>query len=237
MRIVGWNCQGGLKKKWAALLRLEPDIAVISEAAPKALMELPAGAGMAMWAGDATKCVAIVPFNSWQLEPCGVEITETYFVPAIATKGDRSINLVGVWVKSANSYVEPTLRALSSLSAFMRTENTIVIGDFNQSVNFDKGRSAGRRFQDVLEVFRTFEMRSAWHHHRDERHGSESVPTHRFRRHSHEPFHIDYAFVPSRLNVKQIEIDDFDQGVMSGLSDHAPIILDLEVPQMLKLSA
>jgi hypothetical protein len=116
MRLVAWNCADAFRRKTGHLLRLSPDIAVISEARKECLDALDGSSTSAIWAGDGgAKGLAIVGFNGWRITSCETMISERWFLPAIAERGPAQVQIVGVWVKPANGYVAPTI-ALSRQS-------------------------------------------------------------------------------------------------------------------------
>jgi hypothetical protein len=178
MKMVAWNCNGAFRKKIDALLQLAPDIAVVPEALQTCLTALNGRANSSVWAGSTnSKGLAVCSFNGWELKKAGPEVSENWFVPAIASKGNLAIQVVGVWVKPASGYVRPTLNALKALEKFAAAGPTIFLGDFNQNVVFDKAKEPGARFADVVDVFERLQMVSAWHGWRGEPHGAESRPT------------------------------------------------------------
>jgi hypothetical protein len=227
MRLVAWNCRRGFWGKHEALFQLKPDIAIIPEASQSCLDALECLTTSRVWVGaNKWDGVAIISFNGWQLTRAELPVAESWFVPVIASKADVAVQVVGVWVKKRIDYVKPTLRALEALQEFIIASPTFVLGDFNQSVNFDKGCGPGRRFQDVLSAFDKMKMGSAWHACRGEVHGVESRPTFHLNHKAHLPFHIDYAFVPRNyVSVTDVQIGKFDDYV--AWSDHLPLTLDV----------
>jgi hypothetical protein len=152
MRFVAWNCVHAFRRKTGHLLRLSPDIAVISEARKECLDALDGSSTSTVWAGDQrAKGLAIVGFNGWRIASCETLRAEQWFLPTIAQRGATKVQIVGVWVKPAKGYVAPTLRALQTLQGFIAGAPTIVAGDFNQSVRFDRRRGPGWRGCRYLE--------------------------------------------------------------------------------------
>jgi hypothetical protein len=232
MRLVAWNCNGGFRKKIDTLLFLNPDIAVIPEALQTCLAELDKKATSSVWAGNAgSKGIAIIGFHGWQLTRIEIDVSDEWFVPVIATNGDTIVRVVGVWVKRADDgYVKPTRRALKSLREFISKEATFVVGDFNQNVQFDKGRGSGRRFQDVLTVFHELQMRSAWHAQSGDMHGAEGTPTLHWVWQANRAYHVDYAFVPNGLvQATRVSMGKFEDYVGTGISDHVPLTIDVDL--------
>jgi endonuclease/exonuclease/phosphatase family metal-dependent hydrolase len=236
MRLLAWNCNGGFRRKFDAVLRLEPDIAVVSEARQSCLSALDDVAPSAVWVGtEDLKGVAVIPFHGWTLERIGPAVSDEWFLPLVATMGDAVVQIIAVWVKRSDGYVNPTLRMLATLREFISARPTIVLGDFNQSIAFDKGRGPGRRFQDVIAAFAALHMKSAWHGHSGETHGAEGTPTLHWKWQADSPFHVDYAFVPDTLiSSTKVSIGKYEDYVAAKLSDHLPLIIDID---LLSLSA
>ncbi len=76
---------------------------------------------------------------------------------------------------------------------------------------------------------------SVYHEHSDEDYGSETRPTYFHRRRQAEAHHIDFCFVHRSLvpRVRGFEVGTYDRWVArrdrsAGLSDHVPLILDLD---------
>jgi hypothetical protein len=230
MRLVAWNCNGGFRKKIGALLDLAPDIAVISEVRQSCLSALDSAAASYVWAGKpGLKGVAIIGFHGWKLTKTEYEVSDHWFVPVVATKGDMSAHIIGVWVKrAADGYVKPTLRALQSFCDFIGAAPTFVLGDFNQSVRFDKGRGSGRRFVDVIAAFDELRMKSAWHASSGDAHGAEDSPTLHWKWQAESRYHVDFGFVPKN-SVFTTGIGKFEDYVSNRLSDHVPLTIDVEL--------
>jgi hypothetical protein len=116
MRLVAWNCADAFRHKTQRLLSLSPDIAVVSEARKECLDALDGSSTSTVWTGDrGAKGLAIVGFKGWRIASCETLISEQWFLPAIAERGAAKVQIVGVWVKPADGYVAPTLRALQTL--------------------------------------------------------------------------------------------------------------------------
>ena len=77
----------------------------------------------------------------------------------------------------------------------------------------------------VEKIRDEFGLISAYHSYHDEDYGAERTPTFFEHRHQHEPYHIDYCFVPKSWRIEKVEIGKFDD--WSGVSDHCPLIVDI----------
>jgi len=77
----------------------------------------------------------------------------------------------------------------------------------------------------------SFGLVSAYHAIRGEAHGAESEPTLYWRDRTKDgpTYHIDYVFLPSHLVGRaRIEIGSFETWCGAGLSDHVPVVVDLD---------
>ena len=122
MRFVAWNCNGGFRKKIDAVLNLNPDVAVVSEAKESCLAALDGNATSYVWAGKSgSKGIADHRLPRLETgEGRASTSPTTGSCPLVATKGNQKVPIVAVWVKRADDgYVKPTLRALRSLGEFI----------------------------------------------------------------------------------------------------------------------
>ncbi len=104
----------------------------------------------------------------------------------------------------------------------------LVAGDFNNNVRWDKGKKATNHAHIVAGLER-LGMASAYHVGRGEFHGKESSAT-LYRR--DRKYHVDYCFLPLEWcsHLREVEVGEFDAWAGHGLSDHVPLIVDLDVP-------
>jgi hypothetical protein len=228
-RFVSWNCRGAFHNKAAHIIALDPDIAVISEVTENAVATL--GDCTKLWIGGKSG-IAVIARNGWTIDDSGVRISETWFLPVTVHRGDDRVKLLAAWVvpsKKNGAYVPPTLSAVTQLREFLTGEDTLFMGDLNQNVIFDLGRSEARRFQTVLDDLGKLGLASLWHGFSHEAHGRERSPTyyHHFVR--EKPFHIDYAFGSASLakRVGNVVIGRYDDWVANRLSDHVPVVVDI----------
>jgi endonuclease/exonuclease/phosphatase family metal-dependent hydrolase len=104
-------------------------------------------------------------------------------------------------------------------------EPTVIIGDFNWNAIWDIKPSypLHGNLADVIEILTAKGIRSLYHEFFNEDFGMETKPTF-FMHHNHEkPYHIDYCFASSVLEVSSVEVGNFSDWVMR--SDHVPIIV------------
>jgi endonuclease/exonuclease/phosphatase family metal-dependent hydrolase len=148
-----------------------------------------------------------------------------------------SLNLVAVWAHHGlaplrNSTRGPTLRALATYREFLRERSSIVAGDFNNHVRWDRPGKAWSHSRAVA-AFGRLGLVSAYHAFEAVDQGSEWHPTFYWRTRSAlgpTTYHIDYAFIPrtSLAQLRSVQVGTWADWIGPGLSDHAPIIVDLE---------
>lgn len=243
MRIVAWNCNGGYHRKAAALMRLAPDIAVISECAQIHLLAERGLGGIdresCVWIGtNPNKGLAVFSFNGWRVSlNRGWQPTLHHIAP-VAVAGPARLALLAVWAQNASGGVNrkhqlgPLRRALSRYSGFLGAGPAIMAGDFNNNPVWDR---PGRRINHMAMVgkARRLGLESAYHRVTGEREGAESRPTlyWRDRRQDGPTYHIDYIFAPGALlDGARFSVGAFEDWCGNGLSDHVPVTLELSFP-------
>lgn len=227
LRLAVWNCSGGLPRKHSVLRHLQPDIAVVPEASEDFARGLPGASSL--WIGSkAARGLGVIALNGWIIEPLEAKLNERLFLPCVATRGTDRVQLIGVCAKKAADYVSPTLGTLQALEHFISEAPTILAGDFNASVSFERPVP----FRLVIDRLDRLGMASAWHRFRGETFGAETAPTFfmNWSDHPGKGFHIDYAFVPKSFILDGVRIGSHSEYAASGLSDHAPLTVDLHLP-------
>jgi len=108
-----------------------------------------------------------------------------------------------------------------------------VVGDFNSAPQWDKPKRP--KFANLIKRYSDVGLSSAYHRLTDEPFGTETRPTHWWRdREIDGPrLHIDYAFNPDTwAEFAALEVGGFEQWVAVAGSDHAPLILDIDLTRM-----
>jgi exodeoxyribonuclease-3 len=232
-----------LHRKFDAMLRLQPDIAVICECAePKRLQALAGSIGSGVntvWVGDnRNKGLAVFAFNGYAVHLAARFHATLRHVAPVRVTGPVEYNLLAVWAQNASGGVfrkhqlGPLRRALTKYRDFLIERPSIVAGDFNNSVYWHR---PGWRINHASAVA-TLEglgLASAYHALRGESQGQESVPTlyWRDRKKDGPTYNIDYVFLPAQwvTRVRQLAIGTFEDWCGAGLSDHVPIVVDVDL--------
>lgn len=242
VRLVAWNCNMALHRKLDALLSLRPDVAVISEcAAPEVLaargVDLNRFSG-ALWIGtNRHKGLGIFGFGEYAVRAAPeIGYRLRHILPA-HVEGPLPFNLLGVWALniqggfSRKHQIGPLRRALSRYHEFLTACPGIVAGDLNHNVIWDKPGWRNNHGATVAKMER-MGLVSAYHALSGEEQGCETTPTiyWRDRKIDGPTYHIDYIFLPRAWlpRVRDFQIGGFAEWCGSGLSDHVPLILELD---------
>lgn len=229
LRILSWNCAGNIASKVAVVAEPTPDIVVLSEAEESAADHLGDAVTGSAWRGRlGNRGVAVIALNGWTVEPSTIAVPEDLFLPVNLQKDDVRIQLVGACVQKTTDYVTPTKSALERLSGYITDAPTIITGDFNQSVIFDKRRGSARHFSGVVDRLGELGMRSAWHSFSGEAMGAETVPTlyWRWSDQPHSRFHIDYTFLSDAFDIVSVTLGSFQDYPARKISDHVPLLIE-----------
>jgi exonuclease III len=225
MRILTWNCDSSLARKLDPLLRLEPDVAVVQECEED--LRVPDGYSYAWRGNNPRRGLGVLLRNDEVNFESFARSEWTYFVP-IALPALR-IRLLATWAYNhrANrfgaAYVGNPLVVLRdpSLSAWLREGRSIVAGDFNNSVVFER---PSVKFAQIDGCLRDLRLESAYHLSSGEKLGQEKLPTF-FPKNQGRACHIDYCFVHESLTVESVSVPQCAE--WRCYSDHVPVIVDL----------
>ncbi len=230
LRVLTWNCCGGdAECRLAALSEYAADVVVLTE-----VLELEGNSpGRAVWSGPPSvgkrrkKGTAVLVREGLQLWPRSA-LTDPSALRVTMAGLATQVDVVGLW--SRLPYVETTLGALEELAGTGDPAQVIVAGDFNDNVYPAWLRRAKPDFRSILGTLnRQYGLQSAYHTFTGEPFSKESHPTLYWQSKAHQPYHIDYVFIPAAWVslVTGVEIPGFHK--LHGLSDHRPVIVDLDV--------
>ena len=224
----------GFGKKRDVLYSLKPDVAVIPECSEDAAQLCNQDGYSTCWWGDKKhKGLAVVAAKPWTLE-AGKPPTQKWIAP-VRVHGATSFLLLAVWacpvgkVREFN-YVGQTFEAIKRHHRWFQEElPTLVCGDLNSNVIFDRGRKT-RTHAAVVALLKQRNLLSAYHEFFSEEQGKETRPTYYFWHRRARPFHIDYVFLPSGWMPRVNEVTVGTYRKWRRVSDHVPLIVDLSLP-------
>jgi endonuclease/exonuclease/phosphatase family metal-dependent hydrolase len=232
VRIVSWNTQQGFSRKRDALTALAPDLAVLCEVHEANPWEGSLLDGPVCWQAHGpwpNKQVAVVGFGDRFQPGTGHEGTGR-FCAGLTGPG---VGLLGIWSapEPPVRYGQEVIAILQANAAWISTGEVVVAGDFNIDADgVGNGHAGAALFAQLAELMGELGLVSAYHTHTGETFGQESAMTHFHRRNPHAGFHIDYCLIPASWEERLVRVEVGAPAEWLGLSDHMPLIVDLDGP-------
>jgi exonuclease III len=228
MRLVTWNCNLSLSRKLNRIVDLKPDIAIIQEC-EREVSNLPADAHF-LWVGNnSRKGLGVISFGTPVIADALYKPEWCYFLP-LRLEGAK-LKVLATWAFNHRAESRFGSEAIGRpLSVFAHLgnwidESTLVAGDFNNSVVWDKPRKP-TNFANVDACLRDLGLCSAYHAHTREAFGKESKGTLFHMKNANKPYHIDYVYVPRSVLVGHVTVGGFDDWRQE--SDHVPVVVDID---------
>jgi exodeoxyribonuclease-3 len=242
VRVVAWNCNMALDRKVDALLALKPDIAIVCECAEPERLRSKASwmQGAPVWIGrNPHKGLAVFAFNGYAVRLADSYYSSLRYIAPVHVDGPTQCNLLAVWAQNASAggirkhQLGPLRRGLSRYRSFLGERPAVIAGDLNSNTIWDKPGWRINHSTKVRILEESFGLVSAYHTIRGEAHGQESEPTLYWRDRTKDgpTYHIDYVFLPTAWigKVSHLSIGAFETWCGAGLSDHVPVIVDVDV--------
>lgn len=234
MKLVTWNCNGALRKKFHEISSLEADIYIIQECEDP---EQTTNEGYKkwstghLWLGDnKNKGIGIFTSAEHKLERLNWNNqfkahTVKYFLPCLV---NQHIQLLAVWTHHNNS---PTFGYIGQFWKYLQTNknqfhNIIIAGDFNSNVIWDKWGHWWNHSDCTNELGKKGIV-SAYHKLTNEQQGQESQPTFFLQRNKRKPYHIDYFYLSENFLSSKSKLAVGEQSKWLEISDHLPLTLEL----------
>lgn len=240
MRIVSWNCQSGFDRKSAAFLALKPDLGIVPESCSTPAIsqqglfwdEIPHA-----WTGRVQhKGLGIFAPGAERLIASEGNITceGEHGLAQMVVRPDMTFGALGVWTipltGRGDGYVAAAKGIVERHNEFLSSGRSLIGGDFNVS-----GKTALKELTVFIrDLENRFGVVSAYHHYFDIPVGQEPHGTLWWLGRETAPFHCDFVFVPKSWQLNKVEVGTFEQWGSAGAaarSDHAPLIVDVTVPQ------
>lgn len=231
MRLLSWNCNGALRKKFEWLNEFNADIHVIQECEDPERSDNDSyrqWAANHLWIGDnKNKGLGIFAKQHIDLQVLNwtndyQDHSVKYFLPTLINGHQQ---LLAVWLHKNNS---PNFGYIGQLWKYLKTnktyfDKTILAGDFNSNVIWDQW-DRWWNHSNVLEELQELNIVSFYHRFMRENQGQESTPTLYLQRKKEKPYHIDYIFGPEEIAKKLRFFEVGNPNKWLEISDHMPII-------------
>ena len=224
-----------LDTKRAAVAALAADVAVIPECARTSLLRGESGVS-SHWRGSYDpKGLGVFGFNGWTVEPLDESdpLPWTTPVAVIDPSGKRCFTLVAVWTGTPGKrhgrpgYAAQVAAVVERWNPKLARGEVVLAGDFNCST---EGPALTAHGVNVKRL-NALGVHSAYHAYRGLAHGEETEMTLRWIAKGRVPlrYHCDFIFMPTRLleRVRHVEIGHSSDWIEAGLSDHAPVIVEI----------
>lgn len=231
MKIINWNCNGAFRKKFENLIDFNADLLVIQECENPAETKdykYTEWANNYLWIGD-TKNRGLGVFAKQSVDLKLLDWSDKYenqkvkhFLPCQINK---EFELLAVWAHQNKSGSFGYIGQFWKYFQINKNnfKNTIITGDFNSNMIWDK-KNRWWNHSDVVRELEEVGIHSLYHKFTNEQQGEESQPTFYLHRNILKPYHIDYCFASVNFlkNLNNIVVEPFEK--WKHLSDHSPII-------------
>jgi len=235
LKIISWNCNMAFRKKWMLLSDSDADIIIIQEAEHDEKLEQALSDynyNDIFWIGDNKhKGVAVITRNQYKIKLISKYSTDFKYIIPLKLEDNNSaieINLFVIWAMPnkehrSKSYVGQVWGAINYYEPLLRSES-ILIGDFNSNVFWDKERKYNHT--SVVNFLQERNIVSLYHVQNQEQQGDEKEPTFYFYKKKEKPYHLDYCFLSDQLVSENttLEIGKFEDWIK--FSDHMPLFVN-----------
>lgn len=233
MKIVTWNCNGAFRNKFENITDFNADIYIIQECenpAESQHQKYKEWAENYIWIGD-TRHRGLAVFAKPEMKLDKLNWSNQYkdhlVKHFLSCEVNQSFDLLAVWNHSNNS---PTFGYIGQLWKYLQVnkenfDKTIIAGDFNSNVIWDKW-DRWWNHSDVVRELKDLGIESLYHKYTGEKQGEETNATLFFRRNKDRPYHIDYVFGSQEFSNRLITIEVGSVKKWLEISDHVPIFCE-----------
>ena len=241
MKIITWNCKMKFREEYKLIFPMNPDIIIVQECEDLRNIHFDLFSNIPSdlyWIGsNPSKGLGVITFNNYKISLYnGYDDSFKYILPLLITKKSISYNLIGVWTqlvgkgtKDHINYIRQFKLSMKTYDSFIKTNNTIIIGDFNSNLIWEKPKKhIDYDHKYVVEELQKKDIESSYHYFFKEKQGEETKPTFYYHHKEEKTFHIDFCFLSKNLTKKinSVEIGKYHDWIK--YSDHVPMIITLD---------
>ena len=227
-----------LHKKVEPLTSLRPDIAIIPECDNPEIVKKKASSFIfndAVWINKSrNKGLGVFTFGSFTATKSPLYSSEFQLFLPVKISGQQSFNLLAVWdfyYKSklpAHQNSAGTRAAIRHYREFISEDPSVVAGDFNNNVLWDKPKPVyAGNFSLIKDDLKSLGLDSAYHQFENCSYGKEPEPTLYWRMSKTHVYHIDYCFVPNDWFHKRLKVTLGRPEQWLCFSDHVPLVVEV----------
>ena len=226
MKIMTWNCNLNLAKKYQYIESFDTDILIIQEC--EKLKEDYFSGRKFFWTGRIeNKGLGVLIKNDSASIDRSVDHNLINFLPIQSD----DLRILGAWaynhraIKFGNDVSGNTIDAIKYYRDWLvkGSSRCIFGGDLNNSIIWDK-RNNDNNFQNINSSLNDLGFKSAYHLLSRDKFGSESEATFYHTKKESKKYHIDYLYTRS-LDIKSVNIGKFHDWIK--LSDHCPMTIEV----------
>lgn len=147
-------------------------------------------------------------------------------VISASVTGPISFTAIGIWSQGP-AYVDDVIRTLRTHADLLRAAPSVVMGDFNSGTRMSGERRTSPGHTQIVDAFEQLGLVSAYHAFYRVQHGDEEHPTYYHQFKAHQPWHIDFCFVPKDWVARLVSVRIVDDQHQAARSDHRPVLVEI----------
>lgn len=226
MRLVTWNANNrGRTTGSDSLTEIATDVAVLPEWS-QLPMPRPIGASSFVEFGrSAKKGLAVASWGDWSVSAADVQEIDGVVLGAVDIAGPTPFKMIAVWTYlSGTPTVNPLTEALGAWRDWIGSP-LVVAGDFNTGCSWRDLTVGPMSHFPLVEQLDELGLHSAYHVANGVEQGIDEAPTHWHN--SGRNCMIDHVFTPKDWQLASVAVGD--EATWSSRSDHAPVIVDIDL--------
>ena len=225
------------RKKANFILTQQADIVIVPECEHPDKLKFKEGTPLPtdiIWAGkNQHKGLGIFSYSEYKFQ-----IHDSYqpafrnVVPLIVTGGKIDFILFAIWANNPQDkgyeYIGQIWKALNHYGDLLKSQKTILAGDFNSNTIWDKPRREGNH-STVVALLESKKIHSSYHRFFNQQQGKEKHNTLFMYRHLDKSYHIYYCFASADFADRITAVKVGTHKKWAALSDHTPLTVTFNI--------